>query len=244
MHIGIGVTTYKRPAVCNALWNSIMSTISSEHSYSFICAIDGEGTIGLQLPPEVTQITGPRLGIAGNKNRALSNLQDCDYVFIFDDDMLCIKPGWINLYIEAMQLLHVEHLCHFCEAYDPNLGRSPNTAVYKTEKIGGYTILHTNGIVPGVLLVSTKKTVNTVGAYDPRYRLYGYEHADWTRRAAQAGLYIPHPEHIFVKEALDYIKSFLDVPSSVVNDNVKEEIEYNSKIWTSPSKTIYIPFKD
>jgi hypothetical protein len=244
MHIGIAVTTYNRPTICNNFWKSVLETITDAHTYTLVCAVDGGDTKGLELDPRIQVLKGPRIGIAGNKSRALHSIRDCDYVFIFDDDMVCVKAGWVELYIDILQSLKLEHICHFCEAYDPNLGTSPSSTVTRIEIHDKYTLLYTNNVVPGVLLVSSKKCVAAVGAYDPRYRLYGYEHADWTRRAAQAGMYIQHPQHVFVKEALEYIKSDLTPPSSIINDDVKAEIAYNGVIYNTPNKNIYIPFEE
>ena len=42
-----------------------------------------------------------RLGIARAKNRCLKALEDCEHIFLFDDDIYPIKHGWAEFYIDA-----------------------------------------------------------------------------------------------------------------------------------------------
>lgn len=80
MRIGIGITTYNRPAhldLCLKQMNKFMP-----NDAMIFVADDIK-----------------RDGIAKQKNKCLQALKECDYVFLFDDDCFPIAEGWADAYI-------------------------------------------------------------------------------------------------------------------------------------------------
>lgn len=81
MRIGIGITTYNRPAHLE-LCLSQMNKHMPEDSMLFVTNDKN------------------RKGVAYQKNQCLKALKDCDYVFLFDDDCFPIQDGWSQDYID------------------------------------------------------------------------------------------------------------------------------------------------
>jgi hypothetical protein len=75
--IGIGYTTYKRDALLQECLDNLRLYTTSD--YKLHIARDSDED---------------RRGIALRKNECLHHLQDCDYIFLFDDDCYPKKKGW------------------------------------------------------------------------------------------------------------------------------------------------------
>jgi len=83
--IGIGITTRNR----HQIFPKTLSQIKKfQPQNSRICIVNDSDD-------------EHRLGIARAKNRCLKELQDCEHIFLFDDDIYPIKHGWAEFYIDA-----------------------------------------------------------------------------------------------------------------------------------------------
>lgn len=111
-------------------------------------------------------------GVASAKNALLKRLDDCDNIFLFDDDCWPISQGWWWPYVGSKE----QHLM-----YQFNLPGNKLTEIYRDDKIVAYNKTR------GCMLYITKKVLDTVGGMDVRYK-NGYEHPDWTNRIHNAGL--------------------------------------------------------
>jgi GT2 family glycosyltransferase len=235
--IGIGLCTYNRPDMAIRVAKAVRETTNSIY---FVCSIDGgnignydiEGLIG--YCDEV--IIGKNQGVIRNKNRLLAYLQNCDYIFLMDDDLIPLKSGWIEIYIEALRCTGYEHI-----NYIHDLAKS----VKITEKsYSGGVVIEYYKDLGGALMLMSKKCVEKVGIFDPEYKFYGYGHCDYTRRCQMAGLYPPvslgHPH---VKGIDPYLMLDMSVPT-VTEDSVKKiYIEKNGARYNGGSPAINIPLR-
>lgn len=234
MKIGIGVCSYKRPDLATKVCNDILKTVDqSKYEIQTVCSVDDTDITGYEeVAEKFGLIYAPNGGIPVNKNRLLHYLQDNDVVFISEDDICFKKPGWIDVYLKAIEETGFQHFNYIVSDY-----RKYITKALKYENVhlglcGGY--------VNGVLMVMTKKCIESVGGFDERYKMYGYEHADYTRRCQLAGMY--HTEHVHVMEATPFI-DWVHCPS-VINESDKQQyINYNAKIFHSALKQIHIPIQ-
>lgn len=115
-------------------------------------------------------------GVAATKNRLLDRLDDCEYIFLADDDVKPLVDGWHLPYINA----RAKHLM-----YQFRLPSKPDTdmqEVYRDSRIVAYT--HTRG----ALLFVHHKVLEVVGGLDESYGQAMYEHTDWSNRIYNAGL--------------------------------------------------------
>lgn len=97
MVIGIGISTYKRPAMLNKLLESIYKYTT----YDYI----------LHIAEDTDK---DRKGVAKIKNECLRALKDADHIFLFDDDVQILKKGWEEFFIKSGQnhLLFLDDKLH------------------------------------------------------------------------------------------------------------------------------------
>jgi hypothetical protein len=159
--IGIGYTTYKRDDLLQECLDNLRLNTTSDYKLHIARDTDDD-----------------RRGIALRKNECLHHLQDCDYIFLFDDDCYPIKKGWEVFVIQA-HLESGEH--HF--AYLKN-----NIHTAKNYYFCGNKTTMSFVTCGGVFLSLTKECLKKVGGFWDEYELYGFEHYGYSFRAFQAKL--------------------------------------------------------
>jgi GT2 family glycosyltransferase len=212
--IGIGVTTYKRKALLQECLDNIHKF--TERPFKLYVAEDTDAD---------------RKGIALRKNECLFHLQDCDYIFLFDDDCFPIKSGWEKFFIEASNHTNYHHFNYLKS--DIHLEKNFHFQ-------GDYTIqsYHRCG---GVFLFLTKEVLQKVGGFYDKYEFHGFEHLGYTLRIMMSGL-IPEmylcpsgaDEYLF---AYDY--EVKDFQSTIPNDLKHEMNEKNKFLLEKDCESIY-----
>lgn len=214
--IGIGITTYNRPECLLECVTHIER--HTKQNYELHIAIDTDED---------------RQGVAKRKNQCLRALKDCDYVFLFDDDVKVIKDNWINFFIESQQdhLLFLNRGLHQKKAIEINLCDQSGIR---------YTVEHYHDC-GGVFMFMTKKAIDKVGAFNEKFEKYGFEHCEYSVRIL--GEYNKYPmlkgtdQYLF---AHDY--STPGHKSSITDTEKREHISNNwDKFFKEPIKDIYIP---
>lgn len=201
--IGIGITTYNRP-------ECLKECIEHIHKHTIMdnCII--------HIAKDTDE---DRRGIAYRKNECLRALQDCDYVFLFDDDCFPIKNGWIEFCIneDAEHLLFLSDKIH-----------TPITE--KSYKDCG-----------GVFMFMTKPVIKRVGAFNEKFNIYGFEHAEYSNRIT--GNRMSYPTNICLNRYLfahDY--STPGHKSSISDKEKNKHVKDNwCKFFDEPIVNIHIP---
>lgn len=122
--------------------------------------------------PGAKIVTINMYGIAQSKNMCLALLDDCEHIFLFDDDTYPLINDWHLPYIQS----NIKHL-----SYTFNrkvLGFHNECIIYEKPS--------------GCMLYIHRDCINAVGGFDTEYKLYGGEHEDFSRRVFNAGL-TPYP---------------------------------------------------
>lgn len=191
MRIGIGITTRNRPEVLEICLRH-MRKYRPPNSYIFVIDDSTEKrmaelnkalcfyySVMYEEPKSL-----PR-GIAGAKNACLLSLRTIsNHIFLFDDDCFPCAQDWADKWI----MPHIDHLC-----YNINLRllTEEKDCPYPTGKsimtLDKTEILEYNSCL-GCMMYISKNCLNIVGYFDPRFGIYGYEHAQYTQRAFKAGL--------------------------------------------------------
>jgi hypothetical protein len=109
-----------------------------------------------------------RKGVAARKNECLRALKDCDHIFLFDDDCYPIKKGWEEFFIKSEQ----NHLLFL----DNKLHNNWGTATTSSAVIDVYSDCG------GVFMYMTKAAAERVGAFNEEFKLWGFEHAEYSIR--------------------------------------------------------------
>lgn len=197
MKIGIGATTYNRPKNLE-LWNEQVLQYRNDNTEVYI-ADDSKD----------------RKGIAYLKSECLRALKDCDYIFLFDDDCFPIKSGWADFFINASRLTGQQHFMYLKE--------TPTIKKIDSFSREGYTAdIYDN--CAGCMMFLTKEVIEKVGAYNPKYGIYGFEHAGYSKRIHKAGL-TPLGEYSCPAGAGEYIYSM----------DLDNHLPFNKQVGHKPS---------
>lgn len=180
--IGIGVTTYNRPA----------------HLELFLKQIEKHTTVDCDLYIAHDDLN--RKGIAYRKNECLKALQHCDYIFLFDDDCFPVEYGWIDFFIMAHKASGHHHFLYLKETSSIKKIGIQN---FELESFVEIQIEQYNNC-GGCMMFLTKEVIEKVGGFNKEYGLYGMEHAGYTKRIHAAGL-TPMGEYLCPAGSGEYI---------------------------------------
>lgn len=205
--VGIGIVTYNRKAILSDTIDRVRA-LTRQPGAALVVADDGstDGTLAMLRDKQVPVITGINMGIAWNKNRALfllSHMLGCQTVILLEDDTRPNRAGWEREWMEAAQRYgHVNYAGDWMrEHFLSGAGTvdDPIRCKMVTAQCSAYS-----------------HTALTYGGYfDPRFRGYGHEHVEHTRRLVRVG-YGGTDERINGEELVRYnlIKGDMTVVSS------------------------------
>lgn len=165
--IGIGITTCNRPELIKKCIKAF-EKFKPDNCVIFI-----------------NDDTERREGVALSKNRCIEALQDCEYVFLFDDDILPTSNNWWQKYIDKSLETCNQHFCLTFDKFANGVGS------------GNQLIKSENGLdyfshPDGKLLFLTNRAIRIAGGMDCSYSKYGSEHAGYSTRIYNLGL-TKHP---------------------------------------------------
>lgn len=179
LQIGIGIVTYNRLGVLSETLDRVLRHTKYPFT-AIVIADDGstDGTLDMLRSRGVTTVTGRNMGIAWNKNRALFTLSEllrCDIVILLEDDAHPTRDHWeVEWMNAALRWGHAnvagewlrEHFIGGAGTFDDPIRSTHITAqcaVFSREALlfGGY--------------------------FDARFRGYGHEHVEHSRRMVRMG---------------------------------------------------------
>jgi len=225
--IGIGCTTYNRDGMikewkvrtfCESIdWEYFYQTTGTKNQFD---GIDKKGNLIYAYIAEDTD--EDRRGISYRKNECLRALKDCDYIFLFDDDTFPIKEGWIDYFINNSGGCHLLYL---------------NESHNKQHSLMDVDVYSNCG---GAFMFMTSKHIKKVGAFNEKFGLYGFEHAEYSMRINGARRFYclnRTQEYIY---AHDY--STPNHKSSITDEEKQKHIKESwNKFFNEPIKQIHIP---
>ena len=198
-----------------------------------------------------------RVGVTGSKNAALWELQDCEHVFLFDDDAWPNCKFWAEQWIADSDVCDVGH--SMFNVIDPVLrdadpGLSAIMAITDHLSVVGIPHFAVVENCLGPALYFSRPCLDAIGGYDPNApHVWGYEHAAMSRRAQLAG-FTRGRKYLVPVHADDYVYSVdahrgklrpaLDLPfedRSSTSDAEKQKGADNAILMQTPR--IYIPLE-
>lgn len=225
--IGIGITVHNRN-------ETALHTIEQIKKYApdncKIVIVDDAS----KVPLENTDFRfNVNVGISRAKNKCFELLDDCDHIFLFDDDCYPVVQGWEKPYIES----GINHLSFTFDRL-ANSRQNGNKVILSKENV----IIYNNPC--GCMCYFTKRCLEVVGGFNPIYNVYGYEHVDLSVRIYNAGLtenkFMDIPNSINLFYSLDYHCAI----SSSVGISKGIYIRENKRIYDQMQKSKeYIPYK-
>lgn len=183
--IGIGITTHNRPEVLRNTLYQLAEHFPYLPDRGKLVIVDDASTISIDL--EEIQIPcnywseyrfDQNVGIARAKNKCLELLDDCDHIFLFDDDIYPIVENWWLPYIESGE----PHLMYIFKDFATARRLDDTIELWRNDKIVAYS--HARG----PMLYLRREVLDKVGGMDPIFGKWGYEHPDYSNRIFNAGL--------------------------------------------------------
>ena len=113
-------------------------------------------------------VTVNQKGIAKAKNMCLALLDDCEHIFLFDDDCYPKVDYWFVPYIWS----GINHLSY---TFDRKI-------LHQENGITEYEL------PSGCMLYINRKCLDIVGGFDTDFEHYSYEHVNYSQRIFNAGL--------------------------------------------------------
>lgn len=178
LRLGIGIVTYNRRDVLLETIRRVRA--HTKASYMLAVADDGseDGTADAVRAQRVTLATGRNMGIAWNKNRALfllSAIVECDVVILLEDDSFPTQNGWEQEWMAAgLRWGHANLAGHWLrDSFLKGAGTvdDPVLSLNVTAQCASFSR-------PALLY----------GGYlDSRFRGYGQEHVEHSRRLLRVG---------------------------------------------------------
>lgn len=173
----------------------------------------------------VADDSNERKGVAYRKNECLRALKDCDYVFLFDDDCYPIKDGWVEFFIQGIKPSGYTHFLFMNDKFHRKQGRYNNRDVYND--------------CGGVFMFLTKKDIEKAGAFNEEFGLWGFEHADYSRRISPSCPYqmlVGTEDYLYAE---DY--SNPNHKSSITNEEKNLHFKKNFPKFATKVYQTYIP---
>jgi GT2 family glycosyltransferase len=178
VRVGIGVITCNRKDVLN----ETLTRLRAHTRTPCIVAVadDGshDGTAEMVRSQQITLVTGRNMGIAWNKNRALyllSVLAGCDIVLLLEDDTFPTVDGWQQEWVAATESWGHANFAGewFRASYLKGSGTLADPIVSKdvTAQCSGFS----------------RDALQYGGYFDSRFRGYGFEHLEHSRRLVRVG---------------------------------------------------------
>lgn len=187
--IGIGVTTRDRREIAEV---SIKNISALAPPNSRMVVIDDGSRVPFPSSPSYTVIRNEKaLGVAASKNMCLAQLDDCAYVFLFDDDVYPMRPDWWRQYVCASEATGIGHMMLiYSEQRHPKQRDAGNKILQRFQR-GPYTFCQWKG-ASGLMLFFNRKCLDAVGGMDADYGLWGCEHLGMSMRCFNMG-FTPFP---------------------------------------------------
>jgi glycosyltransferase involved in cell wall biosynthesis len=220
--VGIGIITYNRKKILSDTIDRVRA-YTKQPGAAFVVADDGsnDGTVAMLRDKQVPVVTGVNMGIAWNKNRALfllAQMLGCQSVILLEDDTQPNRAGWEVAWMRAAQRWgHMNLAGDWMREYFLSGAGTVEDPVRSAMVTAQCSVYSRNALTFG-------------GYFDPRYKGFGHEHVDHTRRMIRAG-YGGTDERIDGTEQVRHflLKGDLDVVSCQSYYD-QEQVDHNFQV--------------
>lgn len=173
--IGIGITTRNRPGQASEIVRRIRDLTPS----AAIVVVDDASDEPVHIYGATVYRFDENVGIARAKNKCLEVLDDCEHIFLFDDDAYPIVEDWWKPYVESPE----PHLMYVFEDLAGPRKLRDIKRLYADSQHEAWS-----GPRGVMLYIHAPTVLPVVGGLDPIFGKWGYEHGDWSNRIFNAGL--------------------------------------------------------
>jgi len=230
---GVAICHFNRQQYLPEIIEAVEKTVPKD-TRIVVC---DDGSYNFVAGNDAILLRGQNLGVAANKNRALWALQDCHYICILEDDLKPTSKGWFEAYEKASNLSSIHH---FCRVQDKHVQETePEFTAFM--KKHGLTPIY--GPSPrGDLTFITRRVIERIGAFNPKFRGAGYAHGEWSNRVWRAGLIGHNNKWVDIQEARDMFIQVGDREGGrweLDKKALKKQLIKNEQIYKELKKTEY-----
>lgn len=227
--IGIGITTHNRYDVFKKTYCEIL--LHAPQGSKIVVVDDASN----QPVPEATYRFSANVGIAVAKNKCFELLDDCEHIFLFDDDCYPKVSDWWRPYVESKE----PHLMYIFKDWSGPRKLNDTSDLYQDNTIRAYSHCR------GVMCYFHRSCLENVGGMDPVFGKWGYEHPDLSNRIFNAGMTsfrfadVPGSEHLlYSADEHQAVVTTVKGPERAAQV-AKNEAVYNSR----KNSVIYVPYR-
>lgn len=200
--IGLGLITCDRP-------NFFEKSSSSLFKLDCIKVVvdDGENKVTTILDKIDTE--RPKSGVVKAKNKALNHLlsQECEHIFLMEDDIEILDEKVFELYINASESTGIKHF-NFGLHGNHNLDYLGRPNIRKTINYPNNTKINLYPNVLGAFSYYHKDVLNKVGLMDENF-YNALEHVDHTYQTIKEGFHPPFRWFADVEGSRSYLKDIV-----------------------------------
>lgn len=247
--IGVGVITCNRPDNFRKLFQSLQLCMpqidylcvvedSIKDNPDFYNYIDLETKGGWKNDGTLKKvITDVNMGVARAKNHALASLQSnqCDHIFLIEDDMIIKDPDIFEAYINASKKSGIQHLMFGYHGPANKNGISRGKPCPRLVVDYGDFSLAFNQHCVGAFCYYSRKSLEDVGLIDEKFQ-NAFDHVSHSYELALKGYSTPYWWWADLANSLDYIEeqacseenSSIKTPESMQRwqNNIRSSMDY------------------
>ncbi len=177
--LGIGIVTYNRRSILSETLDRVQQ--HTRHPRTIVAVADDgstDGTLDMLRARQVLTVTGRNMSIAWNKNRALfllSELLRCDVVVLLEDDAYPARDHWeIEWMNAAVRWGHANVAGQWLKEHFVAGAGTVEDPIHSPRITAQCAVFSREALLFG-------------GYFDTRFREYGHEHVEHTRRLLRLG---------------------------------------------------------
>lgn len=238
--IGVGIVTYNR----EEMFKKCVASIPDVDT--IVVVNDGTPYAPSVYPSKVKEViqhsSNKCVGVSKNEALRYMMQDDCDHLFLIEDDTEILQPNAIEKYIKTAEGSGIWHLNYgpgspFNRVQDPNLlkldlaGRhlldqnaKPNPRLVYSCDNGEKVALYQHTV--GMFTYCLRGIIKAVGYHDEKFR-NAWEHVDLTYRIIKLGLHPPFWWFADIADSDQYVREMKDAIQNSVIANNKEEWQKN-----------------
>lgn len=227
--IGLAVITYKRfdylieclTSLKENNWAGadVVSVIEDDNGYNSY----QQDYIKKMIPNSRLYFKQKNSGVAVAKNKALNVLlkNNCDHLFLMENDILIKDANTCKEYIEYAKENNLEHM-NFALHGPLNIG---NMSIYDGKTVYPHSV--------GAFSYYTNNCIKTVGMFDENFK-NAYEHVEHTWRIANEGMTTPFWKFVDHPNSNNMLE---EIPGSITNSSIsarddhKKNIDIGKQYW-------------
>jgi hypothetical protein len=226
--IGIGITTRNRYETFKKSYAEIVRLSPG----CKVVVVDDASNAPV---PNATFRFNTNVGIAAAKNKCFELLDDCEHIFLFDDDTYPLKENWFETYINSGHA----HLMYIFQDFSTGRKLNDNVLLYKDSVINAWS--HPRGC----MLYFRRECIERVGGMNTIFGKWGWEHVNLSDRIYHAGLNQFKYADVSNSKGLFFSGDETEtVQSTVLGSERSIQIQKNKAIYESLNGTSdFIPYK-